>query len=126
MSRPTTTTDMTRKEQIRLAAKQRADQYEHPAKWNDTYHGFMDGAEWADKNPQWISVEDELPEVGKDVLVYSDFFEEPVIELGYYRHWNCQRKQHMFYTYKDGNLWGNFSHWMPLPTPPNKDKDGTE
>ena len=25
------------------------------------YLGFMDGAEWADSHPRWISVEDELP-----------------------------------------------------------------
>lgn len=40
---------MIREEQIKQAAKIRADQYEHPAQWSDTYYGFISGAEWADK-----------------------------------------------------------------------------
>lgn len=40
---------MTRKEQIKLNARWRADQYDHPAKWSDTYYGFINSAEWADR-----------------------------------------------------------------------------
>lgn len=42
---------MTREGEIKQAAKLRADQYEHPADWNDCYHHFIDGAKWADANP---------------------------------------------------------------------------
>ena len=43
---------MTREEEIKEAARQRADQYDHPSKWSDTYYGFIDGAKWADNNPK--------------------------------------------------------------------------
>ena len=40
---------MTREDEIKLNARWRADQYDHPAKWSDTYYGFISGAEWADR-----------------------------------------------------------------------------
>lgn len=40
---------MTRKQEIKLNARWRADQYDHPTKWSDTYYGFISGAEWADR-----------------------------------------------------------------------------
>lgn len=40
---------MTREEQIRQAARIRADQYSHPGEWNDCYRHFSQGAEWADR-----------------------------------------------------------------------------
>jgi hypothetical protein len=35
------------------------------------YVGFVDGARWADEHPNWISVEDELPEENKWVLTFN-------------------------------------------------------
>jgi len=61
-----------REQQIKEAARQRADQYDHPSQWSDTYYGFIDGAHWADKHPQWISVDKELPPKRKDPLVISN------------------------------------------------------
>lgn len=43
---------MTREEEIKQAAKTRADQYEHPVDWNNCYHHYIQGAEWADKHPK--------------------------------------------------------------------------
>jgi hypothetical protein len=63
---------MSRKEQIKEAAKQRADQYDHPSKWNDTYYGFIDGAHWADSYPNWISVDEELPKEEGAYLFHFD------------------------------------------------------
>lgn len=40
---------MSRKEEIEKASKNRADQYSHPIEWNECYHHFKEGAEWADK-----------------------------------------------------------------------------
>lgn len=40
---------MTRKEEREKAAKIRADQYSHMVQWNECYHHFKQGAEWADK-----------------------------------------------------------------------------
>lgn len=41
---------MTREEEIKQAARNRADQYEHPVDWSDCYHYFLQGAEWADQH----------------------------------------------------------------------------
>lgn len=43
---------MTREEEIKQAAKNRADQYEHPVDWNNCYHHYIQGAEWADQHPK--------------------------------------------------------------------------
>lgn len=43
---------MTREEEIKQAAKNRADQYEHPVDWNNCYHHYTQGAEWADQHPR--------------------------------------------------------------------------
>ena len=42
---------MSREEEIKQSAKNRADQYEHPVDWNNCYHHYIQGAEWADQNP---------------------------------------------------------------------------
>lgn len=42
---------MKRKEERERKAKIRADQYSHPVEWNDCYHHWIEGAEWADENP---------------------------------------------------------------------------
>ena len=43
---------MTREEEIKQAAKIRADQYEHPVDWNHCYQHYIQGAEWADQHPK--------------------------------------------------------------------------
>lgn len=43
---------MTREEEIKQAAKNRADQYEHPVDWDNCYHHYIQGAEWADQHPR--------------------------------------------------------------------------
>jgi len=73
---------MIREEQIKEAAKQRADQYDHPSKWSDTYYGFIDGTKWADSHPAWVSVEEKLPEENTAPLVRMDLtskFDEETI-----------------------------------------------
>ena len=49
---------MTREEEIKQSAKNRADQYEHPVDWNHCYHHFIQGAIYADSHPKkglWYS-----------------------------------------------------------------------
>ena len=41
--------NMTRKEERERKARIRADQYSHPVEWNECYHHWIEGAEWADK-----------------------------------------------------------------------------
>lgn len=61
---------MTREEQIKEAARQRADQYSHPVDWSRIYYGFIDGAKWADKHPQWYDAQGGIvPEYGREVIV---------------------------------------------------------
>jgi len=57
--------------------------------------------------PQWISVEDELPEKGKDVLVYPGF------KTGY-----CHPNGGWFVYLGRKSYSDTISHWMPLPEPP--------
>ena len=66
----------------------------------------------------WISVEDRLPEIGKNVLVYDCFSElEQIPELS------------MSTAHYDGMVWRDYlsnrhiyseeiTHWQPLPSPP--------
>ncbi len=72
-------------------------------------NGFTTGAMWRASHPHWISVEDELPEEGKLVLVTS--------------HSGC------FVGFYDGGWFSNgrvvqrevmVTHWMPLPQAPMK------
>lgn len=104
---------MTREEQIKEAARQRADQYDHPSKWSDTYYGFIDGSKWADSHPQWIPVEERLPETIDWYLCYNDL--EDGCEV---LHWEG-----------DGNVWidndwhyksKEVTHWMEI-VPPRKE-----
>lgn len=83
--------------------------------------GFLYGAMWADKHPNWISVEDELPEKDNEFEEYSklvvvtdgkDFYK------GMYNYgWEC------WSTY---DLWPieDATYWMEvqLPQPPRKEE----
>lgn len=97
---------MTREEQIVKAAKQRADQYDHPSKWRDTYYGFVDGAKWADQHPQWRPVDDELPESGETVLANDG---KRVVMATYQSGPDLWFRDVMF-----GCVAFNPTHWMPI------------
>ena len=107
---------MAREKQIKEAARQRADQYDHPAKWSDTYYGFIDGAEWADQHPHWIPVEEELPkENGKTGQSISVWATNGLM--------SCEMRYN-FDTKKWTDMWGDpfdVTHWMPLPEAPRKE-----
>ena len=68
---------------------------------------FMDGANYADAHPHWISVEGELPKDGDYVLI-------------------CNNRGLMTTSLYEGKEWVisetylavNVTHWMPLPQPP--------
>ena len=62
---------------------------------------FTLGARWADKNPHWISVEDELPKYRQWVIAHTKH-DDPAFY--------CTR-------YEGEELsWRLVSHWMPLPS----------
>lgn len=54
----------------------------------------------------WISVEDELPESGKEVLVFRDYGDRKIIEV------ECWSNKF--------SILNCATHWMPLPSPPLK------
>lgn len=68
--------------------------------------------------PQWISVEDRLPEESKEVLIYlpkydsveaASFFTFPSLNL---KEWAQG---------EDALRLDEVSHWMPMPEPPKED-----
>lgn len=69
---------------------------------------FSLGARWADKNPRWISVEDELPPIGSIVLVAIPLGGElSVLPLSIKEE-------------RDFECLSGMTHWMPLPQAPKK------
>ena len=107
---------MTRKEEIEKASKNRADQYSHAVEWNECYHHFMEGAEWADSHSvnQWRKAECELPKrIGNDsetVIITDGYF----IHLGHYsfiyNSWVTEEN----YMYKNESI----AYWHPIPELP--------
>lgn len=70
----------------------------------------------------WVSVEDDLPEAEKDstesasVIVCLDDF---VITTGFYCHFENEWYGEDGYAFEEASN-GPVTHWMPLPTPPEK------
>lgn len=62
---------------------------------------------------KWIKCSNRLPEKDVDVLVYSDFWEIIIASR-----WDEAGR---FYAGEVLPL-GEFSHWMPLPKPPEEDE----
>lgn len=103
---------MTREEEIKEVAGTYAKDTCNPA----SKRGFVDGAQWADQHPHWISVEDELPprenefHVSIEVLATDG---EMIIKSFYdYDHecWVCFEGRWCFAT---------VTHWIPLPQAPS-------
>lgn len=74
---------MTREEQIVEAGKTAAEGKEFSVLVNkqrrtmSAYEiGFIEGAEWADSHPAWVSVEDELPKENTAPIVRMDLTEK--------------------------------------------------
>lgn len=65
---------------------------------------------------EWVSVEEKLPEDNTQVLMWSARWK--IAEAGSYYN------QH-FWVYSeigDGYIADNITHWMPLPSPPDKEQ----
>lgn len=128
---------MTRKEEIARAAKDYHIKL-HPNFTFGEYVAFIDGAQWADAHPHWISVEDELPpfdaiengtwRCSKDVLIFAPF---RGIFVGRYEcddmygktYWLFNGGSYPTVERGDGYESSNVTHWMPLPQAP---KEGGE
>ena len=67
--------------------------------------------------PQWISVKERLPEIGKSVLIYYPYWDGDEIQVA-----KLEYDEMMFDVCGEFNIRvGAVTHWMPLPKPP---KDG--
>lgn len=73
--------------------------------------------------PEWISVEDRLPEEeGAYLVLIVDYLGEERMEVVELFKWaNCfDWSSHMSSRWKDSNT---ITHWMPLPSPPTENND---
>lgn len=70
----------------------------------------------AQQQTQWISVEDEVPEIGQSFDAWNIRGERFPDHGAYVGHgWDKQG-------IKENMLIHSFTHWMPLPTPPEKEQ----
>lgn len=110
---------MTREEQIREAAKKTTGLFSYRNGYSTAEDAFVAGAEWADANQPapWISVEDKLPELDKEVIILDkgkhidiDFLMDDG-EGGYFW-WKSDES----ICCEDDEI----THWMPLPELPKE------
>lgn len=96
--------------EIRKQANLSADRHIHLiGDWAEHRIGFINGAEWADRHPHWISIKEELPKENGWYLVCN----------------NIHDYGHCLYEIAEYNarfrswIWAHtVTHWMPLPQPP--------
>ena len=76
---------------------------------------FIDGANYADQHPHWISVEDELPPKKSE---YDDLSNNVLATDGKEIYESVYN--HDFEDWFTHDMWGldNITHWMPLPQAP--------
>lgn len=101
---------MTREELKKIATCYAQDELKdnHSAVEDVVSSAFIDGVNYAEQHPHWISVEDELPKgehLSADVLIVGC----GEVWYGYYDHDNDQ----WYPTISD------ITHWMPLPQAPS-------
>lgn len=85
------------------------DEEEKELHTQDIQESFINGAEWADQHPHWISVEDGLPKDGQYVATINTVGVKDV------RHYSRGKWYSNF-----GNEYDDITHWMPLPQAPKK------
>lgn len=69
-----------------------------------------------EKNQEWISVEDRLPEPNTNVLIYVFFHNQWQIVKGWLSY--CDKKFHISNSDYPSLTDIPVTHWMPLPEPP--------
>lgn len=105
---------MTREEQIREAATIASKKFRYRDMHFPAISGFVEGAEWADKNPKspWISVEDRLPEVNQQVYAAIPNLCGTEYATLEYLGDNRWRQDTTEYTYEFSE---GVTYWMPIP-----------
>lgn len=78
-------------------------------------------AEFKPEPPQWIRVEDRLPDDASDVLAYYDYGGIGLVKfVNYYK--DCWYDSVFNDLVDDFRNPGRITHWMPLPEPPEEVK----
>jgi hypothetical protein len=102
---------MTREEEIKQASEViRGYQYGPTL----ARQGFVEGAQWADAHPHWISVEERLPDLPLYVLILDEREEVRMARLVSYKNEWKDCEDNMFCL--------GVTHWMPLPALPEGGK----
>ena len=101
--------DLIDRQAVRLAKVPYDEQLsEYERGWNDACEAIADNVPSA---PRWHRVEDQLPEPGQDVLVYTYFYGRSIYAVA----WLDNEEKWSF---------GTVTHWMPLPEPPKEEEHG--
>lgn len=88
------------------------DEEEKELHTQDIQESFINGAEWADQHPHWISIEDSLPKEHQWFLGYSPMKYAMLVDV---------------YNFDSNGLIEahGITHWMPLPQAPTVAKNAT-
>jgi hypothetical protein len=113
----------TRKEQIRDKARELGQTYfpDSANIWarSNVEAAYVESAcvemaEWVDRHPHWIPVEEELPTVGEIVQIYVEDLDDVVYgALQLTGDWWCEEY---------GCNFSNITYWMRKPKPPRKEE----
>lgn len=92
-------------------------------------HALAFALRWCDQHPRWISVEDELPEKGDIVIVMQDAYGNihftacefiSAMQLCDVTDFHVRSDAYLGITKKAEITLGAVTHWMALPSPPEK------
>jgi len=92
-------------------------------------HALAFALKWCNAHPNWISVEDELPEKGDIVIVMQDAYGNihftacefiSAMQLCDVTDFHVRSDAYLGITKKAEITLGAVTHWMPLPEPPKK------
>lgn len=116
---------MTREEEIKEAIKE-----DNSINTSEAIRGFTYGSFWADNNPHWIDVEEDLPPFETDVLcLYGSRGKiEKFIRIDSRKEGNPRGVDRYGFVMRDAVINGKFKtlrvkYWMGLPEIPKKYKD---
>lgn len=105
---------MTREKLNKIAKRYAQDELKdnHSAVEDVVAAAFLNGIDYAENHPHWISVEDELPEKREDVLVFTSQKSIQIAQLRY--------PETADWWDNDGRYMQNNkpTHWMPMPQQP--------
>lgn len=105
---------MIREEQIVKRAEEVTSRFSYRNGYSTAKDAFIEGAKWADENQPspWISVEDRLPELEKEVIVLDKRKQAGIDFLMNDGNGGC------YWCISNDAIWCDdykVTHWMPIP-----------